>query len=236
MWCACGSHFTVHRGPTSMRRRQSVLPRPHSSTRSISRCPTVRQATVLSTTEYQSNNNTDTGLGPNPGRAPSRVQIQIDLEDYRRASSNDAFLWRIANTISNNSSLRTNGCTRSCKHSKVHVRKAGLGPLPARRDTFLLVNVPRLRPLPHCRSRRSRNYRKHNCDARRRCIRLSPDPYPRCVHPAACTSSFRHLPTGLRSGLRSPVRTDKDRILANDRGTPRPVQRDLSLHSRGSLR
>ena len=43
--------------------------------------PIVYQATVLSTTEYRSNNNISTGLGPNPGRAPSRVQISIDLED-----------------------------------------------------------------------------------------------------------------------------------------------------------
>ena len=44
-------------------------------------CPIVCQATVLSTTEYQSNNDTDTGFGPSPGRAPSQVQIQIDTED-----------------------------------------------------------------------------------------------------------------------------------------------------------
>ena len=43
-------------------------------------CPIVCHATVLSTTEYQSNNNTGTGFGP-PDRAPSKVQIQIDVDD-----------------------------------------------------------------------------------------------------------------------------------------------------------
>ena len=181
---------------------------------------------MLSTTEYQSNNNNiDTGPGPNPGRAPSRVQIQIDLEDDTEAPdpsvhSSGTSLFEELETARGSSS-RTKGCTRSCKHSKALVRRAGLGPLPARRDTFLSVNVARLRPPPHCQSRRSRKCRKHSCNTRPWCIRLSPRPYPRCVHPTACTCSTHHLPTGLRS----LVRTDKDRILANDRGTPRMVQR-----------
>ncbi|KAI9573349.1 hypothetical protein HD554DRAFT_861105 [Boletus coccyginus] len=47
-------------------------------------CPIVCQATVLSTAEYQSSKDTDTGFGPKPRRAPSQVQIQTDNdnEDY----------------------------------------------------------------------------------------------------------------------------------------------------------
>jgi hypothetical protein len=44
-------------------------------------CPIVCHATVLSTTGYQSNTNTDSGFGPSPGHAPGQVRIQIDVEN-----------------------------------------------------------------------------------------------------------------------------------------------------------
>ena len=44
-------------------------------------CLIVCQATVLSTAEYQLNNNTDTRFSRSPGRAPSQVQIKIDVQD-----------------------------------------------------------------------------------------------------------------------------------------------------------
>jgi hypothetical protein len=51
---------------------------------------------VLSTTEYQSNNNTDTGFSLSPGRALSQVQIQMNRGRYRRVGALDAFARRIA--------------------------------------------------------------------------------------------------------------------------------------------
>jgi hypothetical protein len=45
-------------------------------------CPVVCQAIVLSTTEYQSNN-TNSGFGPRPDRAPRQVQIQRTIPKSR---------------------------------------------------------------------------------------------------------------------------------------------------------
>jgi hypothetical protein len=100
---------------------------------------------VLSTTEYQSNN-TNTGFGPRPDRAPRQVQIQREIADDTEEPGPlmhpsdaslfeelEAFGGRVDNMNFNNSSLRPSGCTRSCMHSTVRVQRAGLGFLPARR-------------------------------------------------------------------------------------------------------
>ena len=126
-------------------------------------CPIVCLVTVSSTTEYQSNNNIDTGVGPSadPDRSRGRFGRGGSLDAFaaHRSSRNwKPFGCRVCNTNLNNSSLRTNGCTRSA-YTRRHVRRAGLGPLPARRDTsrlFRSVNLVRLRPPPQAQCRRSR--------------------------------------------------------------------------------
>ena len=70
--------FAFYRTPRSDKHAVSSTPLIHPLNKPL--CLIVCQATVLSTTEYQSNSSADTGFGSSSCCAPSQVQIQIDIE------------------------------------------------------------------------------------------------------------------------------------------------------------